>query len=146
MFKLLNYCNIQVLDHCSCCHICAAVEGDQCYNKSFNTPFVKGLGICGSNLDCLLRNDLSTNVREKISKSYRSKWKSNLNTLLSLATSCILLIQEKPEALCQCRDKRLVCGSDNTTYTSECKLREAAQLTPNLTVQSWYPCVTGKYN
>lgn len=55
-------------------------------------------------------------------------------------------MQEPREALCECRDRRLVCGNDNQTYNSECKLRETAYTTPELSIAAWGPCVSSKLN
>jgi len=63
--------------------------------------------------------------------------------------SCILRSDLDPseprEALCECRTKKLVCGNDNQTYSSECKIREVAHSSPGLAVASWGPCVSAPW-
>jgi len=58
-------------------------------------------------------------------------------------TYCAFILQEPREALCECRDSRIVCGSNGQTYLSECRLREAAHSRQGLVVSSWSPCVAG---
>ena len=55
----------------------------------------------------------------------------------------LVLWQDTLEALCECKDKRTVCGNDNKTYASVCKLREVAHSKPELEVSSWKPCFSG---
>ncbi|ODM98612.1 Insulin-like growth factor-binding protein-related protein 1 [Orchesella cincta] len=63
--------------------------------------------------------------------------------------SCLLRSDLDPseprESLCECREKKLVCGNDNQTYISECKIREAAHSNPGLAVGSWGPCVSAPW-
>jgi hypothetical protein len=54
-------CN-QVMDRCNCCYVCGAGEGHRCYNSSLSLPYNPDVGICGSGMSCLLRNDLEPNV------------------------------------------------------------------------------------
>ncbi|GFS44083.1 insulin-like growth factor-binding protein-related protein 1 [Nephila pilipes] len=47
-----------VKDSCDCCYSCAKREGERCAHASL--PF-GGLGRCGENLECRVRNDLDRN-------------------------------------------------------------------------------------
>ncbi|CAG0887169.1 unnamed protein product [Darwinula stevensoni] len=51
----------------------------------------------------------------------------------------------KPEALCRCEEKNMVCGTNGETYKTICALRTAAAGTeegeqPRLELASWGPC------
>ncbi|GFQ74185.1 insulin-like growth factor-binding protein-related protein 1 [Trichonephila clavata] len=47
-----------VKDSCNCCYECGKKEGERCGHESL--PF-EGLGRCGENLQCIVRNDLEDN-------------------------------------------------------------------------------------
>nr|CAD7453315.1 unnamed protein product [Timema tahoe] len=56
-----------VTDLCGCCTqgVCGVVEGEKCYNVSLEPTLPaenKKYGLCGNNLHCLLRPDLSFRV------------------------------------------------------------------------------------
>jgi hypothetical protein len=56
-----------VSDVCGCCPqgVCGLAEGDKCFNASLSgvlPPETRKYGLCGANLHCLLRPDLTSRV------------------------------------------------------------------------------------
>lgn len=47
-----------VKDTCDCCYVCGRKEGERCDHEDLN---LDGLGVCGDNLECRVRNDLDWN-------------------------------------------------------------------------------------
>ncbi|XP_034234079.1 insulin-like growth factor-binding protein-related protein 1 [Thrips palmi] len=85
-------------DPCGCCAdgVCGLPEGSRCYNASSDAVDDLALRALGV---CGDNMDCikRTDLRE----------------------------EDKPEALCVCRDPGQVCGSDNTTYASTCLMKSA---------------------
>ncbi|KAE8736661.1 hypothetical protein FOCC_FOCC017883 [Frankliniella occidentalis] len=128
-------------DPCGCCPrgVCGVREGARCYNASTNGDLAaRALGVCGENMDCVTRLDLGDMVSEwaggermlaVVAQCGRYQYQflsaGRYSTVPLMLTPDALLPQDKPEALCVCRDQGQVCGSDNTTYPSSCQMRVA---------------------
>lgn len=52
-------------------------------------------------------------------------------------------LKDRVEAVCQCADQRIACGSDNTTYETTCIMYRVKN-NRRVTLQHWGPCRHGK--
>jgi len=125
-----------VPDHCGCCLVCARSEGQLCdedvaqasarrTTRAASATIDGYFGVCGDNLECVKSAD----------------------TVTSLNGENGLIIPPKGEHVCQCRVSKMVCGSDDVTYETICRLNEEAtrrgkpdKYNPQLTIQYWGPC------
>lgn len=108
--------NDLVEDLCGCCPggVCGLAEGEKCYNASIVPPLPKEYRKYG-----------------QCGESFHCLLRPDLKP------------RDDPEALCICKDLRVVCGSDNRTYDSICQFEEEKWKNgqnDSLYLKNWGPC------
>lgn len=94
-----------VMDFCGCCPVCGLSEGEKCDNSSLRLPYNNKYGFCGDNLECQLRPDLTSRVRNHIyfiSKTYYFCFISLYKWMCLLTFSLLILFN----ARCREREKK----------------------------------------
>ncbi|KAL6115021.1 kazald1 [Pungitius sinensis] len=101
-----------VRDSCGCCPECANLEGQSC-DPGDRAVFY---GMCGTGMRCQV-DPRSTEGGEEEEG-------------------------EEGEAVCVCKEQKVVCATDGVTYMNMCQFREATFSRPDLKTRGRGPCKT----
>jgi len=110
-------------DRCGCCQICARTENELCDTSPEEGRF----GICGENLECKARRDFQD---AEVGASPSGEPSGG------------------GENVCVCRESKMVCSNEGTTYPTICALNEESisrgtpdKYNPELSMEYWGPCM-----
>ncbi|XP_037338812.2 kazal-type serine peptidase inhibitor domain 3 [Pungitius pungitius] len=103
-----------VRDSCGCCPECANLEGQSCDPGDRAVSY----GMCGTGMRCQVDPRSTEGGEEEEEK------------------------EEEGEAVCVCKEQKVVCATDGVTYMNMCQFREATFSRPDLKTRGRGPCKT----